>query len=151
MAEVVVEGTPLIQERTEQPRKRFRLKAGKKNHYHMHQGRTFFVSAGDTVELTERQAKAFADKFEPVDGGFDDDDNAPSGELDRAAGIVNRESGNVTSTDGVKTVLPGSKPAEQPESPAVEANPSAKAISDAAKAESARKTEATKAVVEGKK
>jgi hypothetical protein len=150
MEEVVVVGKPLIDAQTEQPRKRFRLKAGKKNHYHMHNGRTFVVSAGDSVELTEGQSKAFADKFEPVDGGFDDDSDGDIS-VDRAAGVVNREGGNVTSTDGVKTVLPGTQPATQPESPVVEVNPSAKAVSDASKAESARKTAETKAVVEGKK
>lgn len=150
MEEVVVAGKPLIDAQTEQPRKRFRLKPGKKNHYHMHNGRTFVVSAGDTVELTEQQAKAFGDKFEAVDGGFDaDDDNDFS--VDRAAGVVNREGGNLTSTDGVKTVLPGTKPADQPESPNVEVNPGAKAVADASKAESARKTAETKAAVEAKK
>jgi hypothetical protein len=148
MAEVVVSGKPLIESQEEQPRKRFRLRAGKKNHYHMVNRRTFVVSPGDIVELNEEQAKAFGDKFEPVDGGFDDDDNVT---VDRAAGVVNREGGNVTSTDGAKTVLPGTQPASQPESPVVEVNPSAKAVSDAAKAESARKTAETKAVVEAKK
>jgi hypothetical protein len=147
MEEVVVVGKPLIEAQREQPRKRYRLKAGKKNHYHMSGDRTFTVSPGEIVELTARQAAAFGDKFEAVDGGFGDDDTVS---VDRAAGVVHREGGDVTSTDGVKTTTPGQPPASQPESPSVEVNPSAKAVSDAAKAESARKTEATKAVVEKK-
>jgi hypothetical protein len=114
MEEVIVSGKPLIGAQTEQPRKRFRLKPGKKNHYHMQDNRTFVVSQGDIVELTENQAKAFADKFEPLDGGFHDE---PFDDIDQAAGVVNREGGNVTSPDGAKTVLPGTQPATQPVSP----------------------------------
>jgi hypothetical protein len=125
MSEFVDSGKPLIEAQVEQPRKRFRLKAGKKNHYHMVNRRTFVVSPGDVVELTEEQAKAFGDKFEAVDGGFDSPDDGDTS-VDRAAGVVNREGGNVTSTDGVKTVLPGTPPASQPESSKEEINPSAK-------------------------
>jgi hypothetical protein len=114
MAEVVVSGKPLITSRFVQPTKTFRLKAGKKNHYHMHEGQTYVIGPGDTVELTEGQAQAFADKFDAVDGGFTS--------VDRAAGVVNREGGNVTSTDGVKTTTPGEPPAPQPESPKEDAS-----------------------------
>lgn len=118
MAEpVIVSGTPLVTARRQQPTKRYRLKAGKKNHHHMVDGETFIIREGDTVELTAHQAQAFGDKFEPVAEGFEDV------HLDRAAGVVNREGGDVTSTDGVKTTTPGEKPAAQPPSPTKEVAP----------------------------
>lgn len=106
---VIVSGTPLISARNLQPTKKFRLKRGAKSHHHLVDGEVFKIQLGDTVELTARQAEAFGDKFESVDGGFDETT------VDRAAGVVHREGGNVTADTGVKTTTPGELPAPQPE------------------------------------
>lgn len=66
MAEVVVSGKPVGGEPQQQPTKPFRLREGVR---HFQEGRE--VSAGETVYLTENQAKAFRDRFVAADSsGF---------------------------------------------------------------------------------
>lgn len=59
---VIVTGTPVTAQPEKIPTKRFRLKPG---YSHSHGSQV--VTAGDELELTEVQARAFADRFEPVD------------------------------------------------------------------------------------
>lgn len=61
---VVVDGEPVKDGGTTPETKKYRLRA---NHTHTHNGKA--VAPGEIVELTDKQAMSFRDKFEPAEKG----------------------------------------------------------------------------------
>lgn len=89
--------------------KQFRLKDGAKNHSLSTEGGNFeVVTPGTVVSLTEAQAKAFADKFEPVDGkGFAEAAPVQAKLAETGSGKVEADPTDKKEVSDPKTVAPG--------------------------------------------